>query len=547
MGRTNAYVRYPEKEEQTLFIWGDEAAVAEAKVQIAQWQQDVIESWTTGKPISWFHGKALDGRAEYREDRQNQQKILKELIQDASIDYPVEAALLWPKELDIEDFESTNAGVLDQLRGSYNCQINFPASNTQHILISAQSEPDAVSLMTRMTNLIKETISRRDQLVTVNMVDLPGYELFRARVGLLDLDPKTRSYMPTLHGEPMENEEHLNRDRHEIQIGNRKKVKKTIDSAIKKLRMSQQHCRLRFVFGELGFILFMRPPGGAQTYMFEEFYEMVTKGRTKMTLNGLPVRQGDITDLPDIIAEMDAFSDCTEYYAAFFDFPGTTQRSSLRLETVFTPMGTDETENREKRWVELNDTVSRLQVSHLNFDRPDYQITLDAFPLGTDKLPKAQMTAFQAHVTMDRPLNGIKSFPRRRVHHPNERGLQSVSEVITLKYRFKDTDGIFELRRKDTYDLRPGRESASPMETRWHALYYYPEWDNLMGGFASVKPGEDVEWVKSVATFFPEGGDQWSALPKGFKNFMNEVEEIQDLLAEAIGRVAKGKGKAREE
>jgi len=93
--------------------------------------------------------------------------------------------------------------------------------------------------------------------------------------------------------------------------------------------------------------------------------------------------------------------------------------------------------------------------------------------------------------------------------------------------------------------MRSARE-GSPVDTKWHAVYYYPEWDNLLGEFASIKAGEDVNWIKSVATFFPEGGDQWTALPQGFKNFITEVEEIQDLLAEAISRVAKGKGKAKE-
>jgi len=120
-----------------------------------------------------------------------------------------------------------------------------------------------------------------------------------------------------------------------------------------------------------------------------------------------------------------------------------------------------------------------------------------------------------------------------------------VSELTVMKWRFKDTDAFFELRRKDVYDERPGRHSPSPIETRWHALYYYPEWDNLMGEFANVKPGEDIGWVKSVATFFPESdNNDGRALPQGFTSFITEVEEIQDLLAEAISRVAKGKEKA---
>ncbi|EXJ55535.1 hypothetical protein A1O7_08463 [Cladophialophora yegresii CBS 114405] len=550
MRETETFIREPVIHDQAIFIWGKVEQVTEAKDQLAKWEQDVRDSATAARTAAWHKEKAHDGRAEHREERENREKYLKNLRQEAEIKYPVEVVLLWPRELDIGEFESTNTEAIDQFRSQFSCRISFPGSNiehtsVEHITIAAESPVDAASLKERMINLIKETISRRDQLSTANMVHIPDFDIYRDRVGLLDLDPKSGSYLPTLHGKPAADKGQLSKDRRQVQVNNHKKIKKTIDTAIKRLRVSQQHTRMRFVFGELGFVFFQKPAAGAETYSFEDFYTMVTKERIKLTLNGLPIRQGEVTDLPDVLEQMDAFSDPTEYYAAFFDFPGTTSSSTLRLETVFTPMGADETENREKRWVEISDAVSKLQASHLNFDRPDYQVTIDAFPLGIDQLRKAQIQAFQANITMERPPDGIKSTPRRRVKHPQERGLQFVSELTLLKYRFKNTDGVFELRRKDTYDLRPGKENNSPFETRWHALYYYPEWDNLMGEFANIRPGEDVKWAKSVATFFPESGDQWTALPMGFKNFMNEVEEIQNLLSEAISRLANRKGPGR--
>lgn len=541
---TDTYIREPGDRDEVLFIWGDADKAAEAQGKLAQWEQHVRQSVTRGATALWPRTAALDGRAEHRQELQQNQRVLQELIQQAELDYPVEASLLWPKDLDMEQFKSINAKVLDDLRTQFKCQISFLASETKHIMIAANSQAHAIELMTRMANLIKELIARGDQLMTVNLVQLPDYDIYRDRVGLLDMDPKTRTYLPTLHGNPAPDEEKLNQHRRQVQIRNRKKVKKTIDSAIKKLRISEQHVRFRVVFGELGFLQFQKPSDGADTYSFEDFYDKVTKERTKLTMNSLPVRQGEITDLVDILDDMEGFSDRTEYYAVFFDFPGASRNSSLRLELVFDPIGENETENREKRWIELGDMVSKLQISLFNFDRPDYQVTLDSFPLHIDKMTRAHMSSFQARVTMDRPPNGIKSIPRRRAKHPHHHGLNFVSELTMLKWRFKNGDGVFELRRKDTYNVRQGQESGGPIDTRWHALYYYPEWDRLMGDFASIKPGEDVEWVKSAATFFPEGGDEWSALPRGFKTFITEVEEIQDLLAEAIRRVAKGKGRA---
>ena len=547
MGKKDTFIKKPDDYDDKLFIWGEQNKVVETKAALAHWVEELRQAFLQPKTVAWAKERALDGRAEHREDQQNKQKLVEQLLRDANIDFPVEAALLWPKDLDIDQFESANTESLDELRGNFGCSISFPSSDPEHIMIGAHSDIDAHFILTRITNLIKETISSRDQLVTVNLVHIPDHAIYRDRVDLSDKDPLTGTYLPTLHGKPASDEEILDKERRQVHVSNRKKVKKTIDSTIKRLRVTQQHVRMRVVFGELGFMLFQKPADGADTYTFEDFYGMVTRGRTRLRLNGLPVRQGEITDLVDVLDSVDAFSDRSEYYATFFDFQGTSQNTTLRLETLFQPIGHNDTEIPEKRWVELSDSVSRLQLSLFNFERPDYQITVDAFPLHTDKATKGTMAQFQANVTMTRPENGIKSEARQRVKYPQagHKGLQRVSELTILKWRFRMTDGIFELRRKDTYDLRPGREGSS-VETRWHALYYYPEWDNLMGDFASIKPGEDVKWVKSVATFFPEGGDQWTALPQGFKNFINEVEEIQDLLAEAIGRVAKGKGKAKE-
>ncbi|EXJ74978.1 uncharacterized protein A1O5_01674 [Cladophialophora psammophila CBS 110553] len=548
MVKKGSYVRKPEDEDVKLFIWGDRHQVADTKVALAQWERDVQESLSQPKSAAWAKYKALDGRAEHRADRQSREKAFEQALRNAQIDYPVEAALLWPKDLDIEEFETANSEALDQIGGSFRCRITFLASNTQHVLIGAQSEKDALSVMSRLSNLIKETISRRDQLLAVNLVHLPADETFGDQVGLLNKDPQSGTFLPTLHGKPVADREQWDQERRQVHISNRKKIKKAIDSSIKGLRISQHHVRMRVVFGELGFMLFQRPAEGAETYTFGDFYNMVTKGRTTLALNGLAIRKGDVTDLPDVLNSMGVFSECTEYYGAFFDFPGTSQNNILRLETVFYPSGENDTESREKRWIEVGDKVSRLQVSLLNFERPDYQVTLDAFPLHADKATKVHMSAFQANITMERPPNGIKTLPRRRVKYPRgQRGLQRVAELITLSWRFKNTDGVFELRRKDTYDELPGRESPAPAEIKWHALYYYPHWDSLMGEYASVKPGEDIHWVKSVTTFIPEGGEQYGpALPKGFKNFISEVEEIQDILAEAIRRVVKGKGKATE-
>ncbi|KAI1615112.1 hypothetical protein EDD37DRAFT_609012 [Exophiala viscosa] len=547
MGKFGTFIRKPEHQDGKLLIWGELKDVAATQAALAEWQQLVYKSFASSKPTSWAKSHALDGRAEHRLERQTQQKAFTDYLRQADYDYPVQCALLWPKDMDIEEFEKLNQEVLDQLRSTFSdsfCRITLKHSDLQHILIEANNERDALQIMSRLRNLIKESISQRDELAMVNLVHLPDYEIYRDRVGLQDKDPRTESYLPTLHGNQAPDEEGWTKERRVTHAGNRKKIKKVIDTSIKRLRISQQHVRLRAVFGELGFTLFQKPADGEDTYNFQDFYSMVTKGRTKLHLNGLPVRQGDITDLPDILDSMEAFSDRIETYGAFFDFSAQMANTTLRLDAVIYPNG-DQFDIYEQRWIEFGDKVSKLQVSLFNFERPDFQITMDAFPLYPEERIKPQMLEFQNNLSFEGPPNGIKSTPRRRVKYSLVLGhVQTMSELTVIKWRFKNTHGIFELRRKDVYDEAPGLRSPGPKETRWHALYYYPEWDNLMGQFATVKPGEDITWTKSVATFFPESDKMGRALPQGFKNFITEVEEIQDLLAEAIGKLAKGKQKA---
>ncbi|KAL2407912.1 hypothetical protein ABEF95_014960 [Exophiala dermatitidis] len=548
MLKFGTYIKKPEEQDDRLFIWGTQQQIIDTKAALEKWQEELIKSKDNNPRFA--KSTAVDGRLEHRVERQSKKQAFHDLLKQASIDYQFEAAFLWPRELDIEEFATHHADTLDQLRSTYNCYIGFHAEGVQHITIGAHYEKDIMNIMKRVLNLIKELVGRRDQLTSVNLVQLPDVSVYRDRVGLEDKDPLSDSYLPTLHGKPAPDEAEWAKERRLTNINNRKKMKKTIDTAIKRLRISQQHVRMRVVLGELGFKLFQKPPDGSTTYSFEDFYLMATKGRSKLSMNSLPVRQGDITELADILDGMEEFHDAVESYGAYFDFPAANSQTILRLETVINPIGddSDEYEMLGRRWVEIDQMVSRLQLSVFNFERPDYQITMDAFPMHVNKARSQMMAQFGNNVSFIRPKDGIKAIPHRRIRYPaGQRGLTTVSEITVKKWRFKDTDAFFELRRKEVYDDRITQYSPHPVETKWHALYYYPEWDNLMGEFANVQAGEDVTWVRSVATFFPEGGvDDGRALPLGFKKFVSEVEELQDLLAKAMNQIAAGAGTSSE-
>ncbi|KAJ9633722.1 hypothetical protein H2204_006719 [Knufia peltigerae] len=543
MNKNETYIREPADDDERLYIWGTPEQVDSTKAELSGWVQSIRSAFANTRPM-WSKLNAMDGRTEQRLDRQNKQQALNRHIRDAELPFTVQAALLWPRDVDIYEFQEANEDALEQLRGTCVCHIAFQCTDLQHVIIETYFEKEMMKLTSRILNLIKETVSKREQVSRVSMLHLPGFEIYRDRVGLRDKDPQSDSYLPTLHGNLAPNEPEYSAKRLKSLSSNRVKIKHILDTSLKRLRMSQQYVRMRVVFGELGFTLFQKPEGGAETYSFEDFSKMVTSGRTKLSLNNLPVRQGKILDLPDVLDSMDAFSGRTETYGAYFDFAGK-GFSTLRLATSFVPNAMGEVDTLEQQWLEIGEKVSMLEISMLSFDRPDLQITLDAFPLYSGAESRPEMEKFRLHVSFSPPKDGIKADTQRHVHYIQAfNQVRKVHELTMLRWRFRQTDGIFELRRKDVYDETKLYQHPQPVESRWHVLYYYPEWDNLMGHFSTIKPGEDISWSKSVATFFPESDSTGRALPKGFKKFMAEVEEIQGLLGEAINRVDKGKMKA---
>ncbi|KAK5044601.1 hypothetical protein LTR84_010615 [Exophiala bonariae] len=494
---------------------------------------------------TWFKGAAVDGRAEHRQELESQTKQFALALKSANIKYPIEGGLLWSKTLDGNEFCRDNAAALDEIRLQFSCKIEFcqVPGEFSWMKICVTKKKHLVVVISRITNIVREYVSRSDQLVKMNLIRYPSFGMYREEVGLLDLDPKTKSYLPTLHGALHPNEEEWKCKQVAKHLANRRKIKSVLDRTLKSLAISQRHVRMRLVFGELGFIQFQKPPNGAPSYQFEDFYKMVTQGRTKLNLNNVAVRQGRIEDLSDVIDSLDAFI-CPEVtYGAYFDFAGGDHEpnSLIRLDCTFGTIGDGaDHEIQEMRWLVINDVVGRLQLAMIDFERPDFQFTIDAFPLYENRKSIGERQAFQTNVSFKPHPQGLKAPPRMRVKvPPTTANLREVSEITTMRWCFKETDGVFELRRKDIYEYNTSKRAGILRRSTWHAVYYYPEWDNLMGQFGSVRPGQVVDWEKSIMTFFPEDEDASGlALPKGFKGFMAEVDEVQELLGDAIRQLA---------
>jgi len=459
--RTHTYMTKPADNENEIRIWGTPEQVAEAQAALADLERTIrpgVGAVNSAVPPSWVKFHAVDGRAEHRLERQSRMEKSVAARQEKAdnIDYLIEGALLWPKDVDMDAFATDNTNVIDDMRKTQICRISFQKDPVPLIGISAMEEVVFRKIHMRMINLIKEMVSRRNELIKLNLVHVPDFTIYRDRVGLQDKDSHTDTYLPTLHGRAKSSEEadkHY-KTRRSAHLENRKQLKRAMDECIKSMRLSDKYVRLRVAFGEIGFTQFMKPAHGEDSYSFDEFVTMVTKGRTKLRLNGVQVRNGDISQLPDIISSIGAFRNCRTTYGAQFEFPSASASMTLKLETVFRITGdkSDDFEIQEQRWLEVGGPNTRLEINLLNFERPDYQVAINAFSFHENKLIRNDMINFQHNVGFERPPNGIKSAPHLRVKYPpGQRGLRTVADIYSIKWNFKDTDGVFELRRKDVW------------------------------------------------------------------------------------------------
>jgi len=551
--RTGAWVQTPGYDTNTIHLWGTEEQVSLATSQLKAYETLIQTTGAKPKHRKWIKESALDGRRVHRIERQSKIDEYAEWIKryGEELAFDFEAHLIWPKFLDLNSFLEQVGDGLIKLSNEKFAYIVPETDDVPRIRIAAGSEKDVVHVYNRIINLVKEQLAQNNDSRRANLVRMPSKTMYRDRVGM-DQDPKSTLYIPTLHGEPLHEDEVKDWEvlERRIRIRDRKRISTLLTQTIKGLQFSNKHVRMRVTFGEMAFSKFRKPAPGQDSHDFDDFYEMTQHSMTQ--LRQLPLRSpdGDISCLVDKLGEMREFGQPEMFYALHLDFQGLDSYSTLRLEAEFRP-GLDATdlERGDQRWLEFRHTEKdeKLEINVLDFERPNYSLHIGAVKLHDNRLIRGQMRGFEQNLGMKMPPNGIKSYPARRaVFPPGERQLRRVSEISVTRFLFKDTEGRFELRRKDIYDEAPGQASAVPIDTEWTAAYYYHEWDNLYGTFAYLKPGQDVGWERDLATFFPEGmaEDDARALPRGgFKSFMREIEEIQDLLGNAIDNLPRAETK----
>ena len=398
----------------------------------------------------------------------------------------------------------------------------------------ANEERSLLQVVQRIVNLVKELIAELNQVTKANLLQLPSKSAYDSSVRL----EKNESMLAIPELEAMNlsmpedgNWERLLRDRNR---SNRKDVGKALEECLKSLRLSEKHVRMRVSLGQLAFKQYQLPSGGSKQYRFDDFCTMVGNDRTILELQGLLIG-ADTDAIVDRCASHPMFLNPTETYSVQIDFTEPNKPTTLRLEKAFS-VSLKDVFDTGHRWLEFpsGSEGSLLEVNMLDFENLDWQMTINSASFPENVRTSKQLDSFQANVTFTpAPDDELKGKPKRRVFYrsggPNP---ILVTELTTITYDVRDTDAKFELTRKDEYEQTQYGTQTGPPISRLFASYFYPNWDNLLGAYASLQPGEQVEWQPSLSTFFPDTTSEGK--PKGLKKFMEEVKQIQRVLGGKI-------------
>ncbi len=544
-------------------IWGNPEQVANARAELESFEKSLrSEHLERRKNLgSWAKVSALDGRKEHREERKAQvdEVVERHLKMALSADFDFEVSshnaklkvsgltirkywLLWPSQ-DL-DFEQINTVSIEELKRNYWCVIDYNP-DTSFVRIMANKERELLQVVQRMVNLVKELVAKLNQVIKANFLQPPSTSAYRGSVEF-EKNESTLA-IPILQGKPLpkyglDDWQQFVQDE---ERSNRKQAGNALEKCVKNQRLSRKHVRMRLSLGQLAFKRYRLSSEGGNRYNYDDFCTMVANDRTAVELQGLPV--GPETDsMVDKCANYALFFEPTEVYVVHFDFKEPTQASILRLECEFRPTQNHrEVEVGQQRWLEFQPGAESnlLELNMLDFEKLDWQMSITAASFPDNKQTGKQLKLFQESVVFKPTAEGIKAKPNRRAFYAaGNRGLTCVTELTTIRYRVRDTEGVFELTRKEAYHQAQDRMETHPSQSTMSASYYYPEWDNLLAEYAYIEPGGQVSWQPLLSTFFPD--NMGVAKPKGFKRFMEEVKELQQALSKDTTDSDEAKGKA---
>lgn len=536
---TESYIDTPSDFQSTeIRIWGsiDQATAAFDLLRI--WEREVRETGRRPHRNNWIKQTALDGRMEERAARQVTHKIVKTQWKafEESLDHSFELCLLWPQSIGLEDFQEEHAQTIQDLEEAYDCRILCNRIQSM-VQVFAHEEVRILQVQDRLINIGREMIAKRNEVIRATFLRYPKSSTFKSGVQLIK-DDRSNNFLPSLCGSslPQDDVEHYQTFAKSSNHKTRLKIRRHIEKGLTgHLQLSSKHVRMRITFLELAFLQYKRPSGDKPHHEFSEYVDMIGDERTTIQAQGLRNNGKDLSQLADKLTEH--LGQPETAFAVHFDFDmgGMGKGTTLRFEYDLRPsFMKGEVETMGQRWLEHRSEAEDdlLLINVLDFERPGYQIAVRAVPFPHNRAIQGEMDLFTRSVEFTTPSEGIKAPPKRRAKFPPGRQmLKQVSEMIILKYKFKN-QGVFELRRRDSY---LANSDSKAIKTDWSACYYYQDWDNLMGKFGDLKPGQDVDFNRSVATFFPV--ENHEKLEAGLKRFTNEIEELQTLLGVCINKL----------
>lgn len=551
---SEAFIEVPRAQDTySLLLWGTPEQVEKAKQELHAWEMHTKGPGVRSKDHPWIKTAALDGRSEYRQIQdQNRQSDFLALQESVLVtDLPHQAQLVWPDGYDLEGFITDyDIDVVPNLRYELNCHI-VHEKKARITLIGAYRKEDMYAAYNRLINLTKEMTIRKKKGVHLTMCYLPSTKLYKERVKLNAIAVIGDTvHLPQLTGAALPQQEavHWPELRSQRSRDHCRVIRKHLESSIKSLQFAQKHVRMRITFGDIGLRKYKKSSTGSGEYAIDEFVPMIQSSEIKVCQCPLRSEITAANVMLDRISKSDDLSSPSYSWAAHFDFHGTQGATNniLRLETEFQPsvVSHDEVERHTVRWLEFRsnqiyDTEKLLELNAVDFEVIGFQLQINAVNLFKNNKVLNDLRNFEENVHFRPPVPGLQYAPNKRSTFPvGQKELRSVREITIARHRFRQTEGIFEIRRIDHFPQGPGQASAVPTWTEWTAAYYYQGWDNLMADFAYNKDGEDVKWERDLATFFPRKIDPNDPrnLPKGFKAFIKEVQEIQKLLADATGK-----------
>lgn len=535
---TETYIETPNLNTTEIWIWGstDQAAAAYDLLRI--WESEVRETGRRPHRDHWVKQHALDGRVEERKERQATQKIVRTQWKafEESLDHSTELCLLWPGAIGLEDFQQEHVQTIQNLEEAYDCRILCNRINSM-IQVFAHDQIKVHEVQNRIINIGREMIAKRNEVIRANFLRHPKPSTYRCGVQLTK-DDRSENFLPSLCGASLAQAE-IDRYQTFVKSANhstRVKIRRHIEKGLTgHLQLSSKHVRMRVTFLDLAFLQYKRPSEDKPHHDFPEYVDMIADERTTIKAQGLRSNGKDLSRLGEGLTKH--LRQPETAYAVHFDFGmGAMQKgATLRFECDLRPSFMEgEVEKTAERWLEHRSEVEDdlLLINVLDFERPGFQIAIRTVPFPDNRAIQGEMDLFKRGVEFTPPPEGIKAPPKRRAKFPPGRQmLKQVSEMTILKYNFKD-QGVFELRRRDSYLMN---SDSKDITTDWSACYYYHDWDNLMGKFGDLMPGQDVDFNRSVATFFPV--ENHEKVEAGLKRFTNEIEELQTLLGVCINEL----------